>query len=563
MKADTQTAKVPILAPVGRDAAACAILIEQAGLVACVCSNVFDLVAQLDLSADVVLIAEEALYGSGLDYLETWVAAQPPWSDLPFVVLTNQNAGARFAQFRRDLVRKLRNVAFLERPVQAISLQTAVLSAERGRSRQYQARAYLEMQQQAAQELERLVVQRTASLKEANERLENEIEQRERAQTALMQAQKIETMGQLVGGVAHDFNNLLMAIIGNLDLLGRRIGDDPNKTRLLTGAMEGARRGATLTQRLLAFVRKQELQPRPTDIVALVEDMRGLITKSVGPMIQVKIVSAPALPAVNIDPNQLEMALLNLAVNARDAMPGGGTLTIGLERHQVSADNELVLAPGAYVRLLVHDTGEGMDAATLARAVEPFFSTKGTGKGTGLGLSMVDGLAHQSGGAFRLESQKDSGTTAMLWLPVADREAEAPVRATSVPTSSRPATILLVDDDFLVAASTVSMLEELGHRVVEAHSGKQALVVLKEGLNPDLVITDHAMPGMTGIELARTLRLHNPQLPILLATGYAEIPGAAPIEFPRLAKPYTQEQLAGEIARLLSIRAPTNAGRHV
>jgi signal transduction histidine kinase/CheY-like chemotaxis protein len=560
MAADVPSANVLILAPVGRDAGACAKLVDQAGLASRVCSDVSDLITELDLNADVALIAEEALYGQALDPLETWVIAQPPWSDLPFVVLTNHNAGMRFTQFRRDLVRKLRNVSFLERPMQAISLQAAVLTAERGRSRQYQARAYLEIQLNAAAELERLVARRTASLEEANDRLRTESEQRERAQTALMQAQKIETMGQLVGGVAHDFNNLLMAIIGNLDLLAKRIGDEPRKARLLEGALEGARRGATLTQRLLAFVRRQELQARPTDVVALIEDMRGLISRSVGPMIEVNVIASQATPAVNIDPNQLEMAVLNLAVNARDAMPAGGALTIALDHQLVAAGGDLALAPGAYVRLSVQDNGEGMDSETLARAVEPFFSTRGTGKGTGLGLSMVHGLANQSGGAFRLESRPDIGTKAELWLPVADRAADTFAQSPIPQTLTSSATILLVDDDALIAASTAALLEDLGHRVVEAHSGKEALAILEEGLTPDLVVTDYAMPGMTGLDLALTLRVRDPELPILLATGYAELQGESPIELPRLAKPYTQEQLSLEIARLLPDRATRAEG---
>jgi signal transduction histidine kinase len=555
MATNVSSANVLILTPVGRDAVACAKLVEQAGLFPQVCRDVADLIVQLEGHADVALIAEEALYGKALASLETWVAAQPPWSDMPFVVLTNRNEGARFTQFRRGLVGKLRNIAFLERPVQAISLQAAVLTAERGRARQYETRAYLQAQQQAAVELERLVTKRTAALEEANDRLRAESERRERTQAALLQAQKIETMGQLVGGVAHDFNNLLMAVIGNLDLLAKRIGNDPRMTRFLEGALEGARRGATLTQRLLAFARRQELQSEPTDVIALLEDMRGLIGRSVGPMIEVKIIASGAMPAVNIDPNQLEMALLNLAVNARDAMPAGGLLTIMLDHQFVAATDDLELKSGAYVRLTVQDTGEGMDSATLARAVEPFFSTKGIGKGTGLGLSMVHGLADQSGGTFCLKSQLGVGTTAELWLPVADRAVEASVQREAAKAVTAPqATILLVDDDALIATSTVALLEDLGHRVVEAHSGKEALAILREGLNPDLVITDHAMPGMTGTDLAVRLRVHNPKLPILLATGYAELQGEPPIELPRLAKPYTQEQLSVEIARLLPER---------
>jgi signal transduction histidine kinase len=397
----------------------------------------------------------------------------------------------------------------------------------------------------------RLVANRTAALEEANRRLRTESEQRERAQAALLQAQKLETIGQLVGGVAHDFNNLLMAVIGNLDLLAKRIADDPRKTRLVEGAMEGARRGATLTQRLLAFARRQELQARPTDVVALVEDMRGLISRSVGPMIEVRIIASGPTPAVSIDPNQLEMALLNLAVNARDAMPTGGVLTITLDHQHVAAAADPMLAPGAYVRLSLEDTGEGMDSEILARAVEPFFSTKGPGKGTGLGLSMVHGLANQSGGAFRLESQLGVGAKAELWLPVADGPVETFTQSQPPLAMASPATILLVDDDALIAASTVGLLEDLGHWVVVAHSGNDALAILERGLNPDLVITDHAMPGMTGVDLALALRARDPELPILLATGYAELQGVLPIELPRLAKPFTQEQLALEIARLL------------
>jgi len=556
MATDAPSANVLILAPVGRDAGACAKLVEQAGFSSRVCCSVPDLIAQLDFRADVVLIAEEALYGKALDPLEAWVAAQPPWSDLPFIVLTNHNDSARFTRFRGDLVRKLRNIAFLERPMQAISLKAAVLAAERGRARQYEARAYLETQQHAAEELERLVAQRTAALEKANDLLRAESQQRERAQAALLQTQKLETMGQLVGGVAHDFNNLLMAVIGNLDLLAKRIGADAANRRLLEGAMEGARRGATLTQRLLAFARRQELQSRPTDVVALLEDMRGLISRSLGPMIEVKVIASRATPAVTVDPNQLEMALLNLAVNARDAMPAGGVLTIALDHQLVSATDGLDLAPGAYVRLSLQDTGEGMDSVTLARAVEPFFSTKGIGKGTGLGLSMVHGLADQSGGAFRLESQLGVGTKAELWLPVAGRAAETLAQAHAPRAVTSSATILLVDDDALIAGSTVALLEDLGHHVVEAHSGKEALAIVEEGLSPDLVITDHAMPGMTGVDLALTLRSRDPQLPILLATGYAELHGELPIELPRLAKPYTQEQLSLEIARLLPDRVP-------
>ncbi|HEY2592627.1 MAG TPA: ATP-binding protein, partial [Chloroflexota bacterium] len=358
-------------------------------------------------------------------------------------MLTNHNEGARFHEFRRNLVEHLRNIAFLERPMQAISLQAAILTAQRGRARQYEARAYLEAQRDAAEELERLVSERTLALEQANAELRAESERRERAQAALLQAQKIETIGQLVGGVAHDFNNLLMAIIGNLDLLAKTARNDPKQARLLNGAMEGARRGAALTQRLLAFARKQELQSRPTDVRALLEDLRELIERSVGPLIELEITASGPTPPVNIDPNQLEMAVLNLAVNARDAMPSGGVVTIALDDVFARAGEELGLAPGRYVRLSIQDTGEGMDPATLERAVEPFFSTKGIGKGTGLGLSMVHGLASQSGGALRLESELGVGTRADLWLPVAATAVEEPARHDTAQAETPFARILL------------------------------------------------------------------------------------------------------------------------
>jgi signal transduction histidine kinase len=552
VEVETLKGVVLILMPVGRDAATVAGLIARTGLRAVICNSVRDVVDHLDRVIDVVLVAEEALYGSNVNNLKEWVDRQPQWSDQPFIVLTNHNEGPKFAAFRRELVLRLRNVNFLERPLQTITLQATVISAERARSRQYETRAYLEAQRGVAVELERLVAERTLELEQANTKLREEIAGRERAQAALLQAQKIEALGQLVGGVAHDFNNLLMAVIGNLDLLSKKLGEDARLHRLLDGAMEGARRGATLTQRLLAFARKQELKAQATDVRSLVEDMIGLIDRSVGPMVRIELRAEDKMPVVDVDPNQLEMALLNLAVNARDAMITGGVLTIGLSEQIVEVDDQLGVQPGRYVVLSVRDTGEGMDTETLARAVEPFFSTKGVGKGTGLGLSMVFGLAQQSGGALRLESAPSSGTTARLWLPVAPETTLPSGRSPNPETkASGPARILFVDDDLLIAGSTVDLLEDLGHHVIEAHSAIEALRLLESGLAADLLITDHAMPGMTGIELAREVRRQYPRLPILLATGFAELEGSEVVDVARLAKPYTQAQLATEIAHLL------------
>jgi len=548
---ETPKGVVLVLMPVGRDAATVARLIERAGLRSVICTTAREAVDNLEPIVEVVLVAEEALYGDNVRLLEDWVGRQPPWSDQPFIVLTNHNEGPRFAAFRRELVTRLRNVGFLERPLQAITLQATVVSAERARRRQYETRAFLEAQRGAASKLERLVAERTTDLELANKQLREEIASRERAQAALLQAQKIEALGQLVGGVAHDFNNLLMAVIGNLDLLSKKLGQDARLHRLLNGAMEGARRGATLTQRLLAFARKQELKAQATDIRSLVEDMMGLIERSVGPMVHVQLLVEGSMPVVDVDPNQLEMALLNLAVNARDAMVSGGELTIRMGVQNVRDESQLGIRSGRYVVLSVQDTGIGMDAEILAKAVEPFFSTKEVGKGTGLGLSMVFGLAQQSGGALRLESVPSSGTTARLWLPIALKAPVAAAPISVVPPRSARAKILFVDDDLLIAGSTVALLEDLGHEVVEVHSALEALRLLEEGLATDLLITDHAMPGMTGIELAREARRQRPGLPILLATGFAELEGVKVVDVDRLAKPYTQDQLAAEIARLL------------
>ena len=371
----------------------------------------------------------------------------------------------------------------------------------------------------------------------------------ERTREALVQSQKIEAIGKLTGGVAHDFNNLLTVVLGSLDLLRRYLpNDDPRITRLLDNAFQGAQRGATLTQRMLAFARRQELDLQSVDLQALVRGMKDLLQRSLGPQVSIETRFPLALDNVRADPNQLETALLNLAVNARDAMPGGGSLII-IARNETTAGDSLLPA-GRYVRLALTDTGEGMDEATLARATEPFFTTKGVGKGTGLGLSMVHGMLEQHGGQFVLKSRLGEGATAELWLPVAEEDASAVDTAmvASPPQPLRPLTVLAVDDDALVLANTRAMLEDLGHVVLAALSGRQALEQLEHADKVDLVITDHAMPHMTGAELATTITARWPGLPIILATGYAELPSGLQPALRRLSKPYRQEALAEAIA---------------
>ncbi len=399
--------------------------------------------------------------------------------------------------------------------------------------------------------LEARVAERTAELERSHAKVLDEIRQREQIEDQLRQAQKMEIIGQLTGGVAHDFNNLLMAVLSNLDLLRKHAPDDPRSARLIEGALQGARRGAALTQRLLAFARRQSLTVQPTRIGPLVEGMRNLIERSLGPDVQLVFNVAGGLPMAMVDANQLELALLNLVINARDAMPDGGVVTIDGDLVKIAGQEDL--AAGQYVRLAVIDTGSGMDAETLQRAIEPFFSTKELGKGTGLGLSMIHGLAVQLNGALRLSSQPGKGTRAELFLPITAAEVQDVQPAEEVPDIEPvgQARILLVDDDVLIAMSTVDMLEDLGHEVIEANSGPGALEALRSNDGVDLMITDFAMPGMNGAQLAEAARKLKPDLPILLATGYAELPKGASIELPRLGKPYSQRELAREIDRIL------------
>jgi signal transduction histidine kinase/CheY-like chemotaxis protein len=390
--------------------------------------------------------------------------------------------------------------------------------------------------------LEQRVEQRTADLMK-------EVAAREKAQEQLRQAQKMETIGQLTGGVAHDFNNLLMAVMGNLDLLRKRLPADPRLHRLVDGALQGAERGASLTQRLLAFARQQDLRAVPVDLCALIQGMIDLLERSLGPRIALRLDLPDGLPPARADTNQLELAVLNLTINARDAMPDGGTIDLRVCEYKVSADPQL--KSGRYLKLSVIDTGTGMPPEILQRAVEPFFSSKALGKGTGLGLSMVHGLAVQLGGALHLSSTVGTGTTATLLLPAATAAAEFETPMPQPQKTRRSAVILFVDDDPLIAMSTREMLEDLGHRVIGASSGRHALDIIRSEQPIDLMMTDHVMPGMTGIELAVASRKLRPALPILLATGYAELPEGAPLELPRLAKPYHQDQLRDRLDQLL------------
>ncbi|MGO7367315.1 PAS domain S-box protein [Rhizobium ruizarguesonis] len=376
----------------------------------------------------------------------------------------------------------------------------------------------------------------------------------EQAREELFQSQKMEAIGQLTGGIAHDFNNLLMAVLGSLEILKKRMPRDLSLTSLVDNAMQGAQRGAALTQRMLAFSRRQELHMEPIDVSGLVRGMMDMLSRSLGPLTVIETSYPVRLPTILTDPNQLEMAILNLVVNARDAMPSGGRIVLRACEESLPSGKG-PLSPGRYVRIAVIDEGDGMDAKTLEQAITPFFTTKGVGKGTGLGLSMVQGLASQSGGRLVMKSSLGEGTTAELWFPVATVEQgteAAADRPQQEENASRRLRIVAVDDDGLVLMNTTLMLEDLGHTVFEAMGGPEALDILRKQ-QVDLVICDHAMPRMTGAQLAEAIRSEWPDMPIILATGYAEIPeGAGIVDLPRLGKPFSQAQLAEAISRIAS-----------
>ncbi|MBE1161517.1 hybrid sensor histidine kinase/response regulator [Dyella acidiphila] len=369
------------------------------------------------------------------------------------------------------------------------------------------------------------------------------------AREALFQSQKLDSIGQLTGGVAHDFNNLLMAVIGSLELLEPRVAADPAGLNLVANALAGARRGAALTKRMLAFARKQELKPKVVNIRDLVHGVGELLQRSAGPTVLVDTLFPIALQPVFVDANQLELALLNLVTNARDAMEDGGHILLAARQEEVSTGHRTGLEPGAYICLAVTDDGPGMDKETLTRAMEPFFTTKGVGKGTGLGLSMVHGLAEQSGGRLFLRSELGHGTTAEIWLPKAassfsSEQADVPVALEPASVDSPSGhTILVVDDDPLIAMTMRAVLEDIGYRTLEAHSGQEALQMMDATPEVDMLITDYAMPRMNGLQLVEHIKRRAPHVPVVLASGFAEPPSGAQTGIIRLAKPFGRAEL--------------------
>jgi PAS domain S-box-containing protein len=370
----------------------------------------------------------------------------------------------------------------------------------------------------------------------------------ERTREQLFQSQKVEAIGKLTGGVAHDFNNLLMVIQSSLELLRKRTPDNAQITPLIQNALRATERGTALTHRMLAFARKQDIEKRVIQVPQLIRDVSDLLKRSLGPSYEIDCDFEETVAHVLADPNQLESALLNLAFNARDAMPDGGKITISV---RLACSPSSDLPAGDYVSIALKDEGHGMDAETLRQATDPFFTTKGVGKGTGLGLSMVQGMAEQSGGSFRLSSRRREGTNAEILLPAAKAALATGTEKRDEKTATSHALVIIaVDDDGLVLMNTTAMLEDLGHSVLEANSAREALELL-HSTKVDLVITDHAMPGTTGLQLAKMIREEKPDLPILLATGYAEIDPSAGIQLPRIGKPFLQDDLKLAIDKVM------------
>jgi signal transduction histidine kinase len=517
---------VLILAPTGRDAEALQTLLGCARIDFQVCPTLQVVDSAIGSDTAAVLIADEAFANVDLSPLTERLAAQPPWSDLPIVVLTRSGAAARRRLAQLHLSEALGNVMFLERPLNIVSLTSAVSTALRARRRQWQIRDHMEERAATAE-----------TLRQLNETLEARVAERTEAlrgsEAALAQAQKMEAVGRLTGGIAHDFNNLLTAVVGNLELLQLRVADDERALRLAGAAFQAAMRGARLTSQLLAFSRTQHLSLKVIDVNAVLRGTDELLAHTIGPLIELRLLPEPAIRPVLADANQLELALLNLAINARDAMPEGGRLTIATGRQAIApgenGDGELDLNPGRYVVISVSDTGTGMPPEVLARAMEPFFTTKGIGQGTGLGLSQVYGIARQSGGDLRIESSPGRGTTVRILLPEARRSARPESGTTIDPANVRGAdedrlgTVLVIDDDEDVRGIFVEGLEAYGYRVYEAANGPSALEMLEQGLDVDVAVVDFAMPTMNGAALARAARGLRPGLPIVFASGHADI----------------------------------------
>jgi signal transduction histidine kinase len=544
-----------LLAPIGRDAAELQRVMAAVGIASRPLLSIAELCVVLTadggVQAAAIFLTEEAL-SNEITTLASALEQQPSWSDMPIVILT---AGEQWRRSwsRGELFKRLGNVTLLNRPLHAETLQSAARAALRARARQHETRQHLEDLQQAAEMLERRVDERTSELMVLQEQLHH--------------AQKMEAIGQLTGGLAHDFNNLLLVISGGAESLQRLLKNvslgevGPRFDRAIRMITQGAERAASLTHRLLAFSRRQTLDAKLTDVSSLILEMEDLIRRTIHPAIEIRTCFAEQLRAVLVDQPQLEAALLNLCINARDAMPDGGRLMIDVANVEadVATANRLAIDVGGYVAISVTDTGTGIAPDVLARVFEPFFTTKPMGQGTGLGLSMVYGFAQQSGGGVEIQSCLGKGTTVRILLPHHDGATEAPSTQPSTDltsTISRAATVVVVDDEPVVRLLVSEAMTSAGYHVLEAEDGPSGLKILHSDVAVDLLISDVSMPGgMNGRQLADVARQRRPDLPILFITGYAHSPllrrDNLETDMHILSKPFAMDVLIQRVQQIL------------
>ncbi|MGY1878596.1 ATP-binding protein [Pseudomonas reactans] len=542
-----------ILAPLGRDSSLALMMLNEAGYSGIIASDLGMLCEALEHGSGLLIIAAEALRGADLDPLLEHLHQQPAWSDLPIVLMTHhggseQNGSSQFSGL-------LGNVTFLERPFHPVTLISLVSTALRGRRRQYEARDRLidlsesELRlQRTLETLEQQVEERTAQLRHNED--------------ALRQSQKMEAVGQLTGGIAHDFNNMLTGIIGSLELLRRRVsrGKLDDLDSLIDLGVTSANRAAGLTHRLLAFSRRQSLDSKPVEINQLVTSMGELLQRSINESIALDMRLTGQLWTAEADPNQLESALLNLVINARDAMPNGGSLTVETtNRHLDSVFTAAygTLKPGDYVELSVSDTGCGIPESVMGRVFDPFFTTKPIGQGTGLGLSMIYGFARQSHGHVTIHSEVGKGTTVSLFLPrfIGEVVADVATDAALLPFANAGETVLIVEDDPAVRVLVSAVLKELGYGFVEAGDADTAVPIIESAQRIDLLISDVGLPGMNGRQLAEIGRQIRPELKVLFITGYAEHAavrgGFLDPGMQLITKPFTFDLLTAKVREMI------------
>ncbi|MCU0117918.1 response regulator [Pseudomonas sp. B2M1-30] len=542
-----------ILAPLGRDSQIAQMILGEAGYGGVITRDLGGLCNELAPGAGLLLIAAEALNGPDLETLLLYLEQQPAWSDLPIVLLTHHGGTEQGPS--SNLSKSLGNVTFLERPFHPATLVSLVSTALRGRRRQYEARDRLidlseseRRLQSTLETLEQQVEERTAQLRHNEE--------------ALRQSQKMEAVGQLTGGIAHDFNNMLTGIIGSLELLRRRLarGRTDDLDSLIDLGVTSANRAAGLTHRLLAFSRRQSLDSKAVQMNTLVLSMGELLQRSLNESIRLDMQLDDNLWVAEADPNQLESALLNLVINARDAMPDGGKLKVATANQvldPVFTEAYSNLEPGDYVVLSVSDSGCGMPQSVINRAFDPFFTTKPIGQGTGLGLSMIYGFSKQSGGHVSIDSEIDQGTTVKLYLPRFRGEElpDTPIDSQQSPDALDGETVLIVEDDPAVRVLVSAVLSELGYAFVEASDADGAVPILESAQRIDLLISDVGLPGMNGRQLAEIGRQHRPELKVLFITGYAEHAavrgGFLDPGMQMITKPFTFDLLTAKVREMI------------